>query len=199
MQPDYWNEACQYLSEKDNILSEIIAEHDGEFLDSNSDALHSLTRAIVGQQISVKASQAIWNRLETLLGSFTVENILSADQDKLREAGLSRPKIKYVRSIADNFQNGTVDPSKFSDLSDEELIIILCKIKGIGRWTAEMFLMFHQQRPDVFPLDDLGIKKAIKRHYNSEEYALISDDWKPYRTVASWFLWRSLDSEAVTY
>jgi len=199
MQPAYWNKACEYLSEKDNILSEIISEYDGELLESKSDALHSLARAIVGQQISVKASQAIWNRLEVLLGRFTADNILSADEDNLREAGLSRPKIKYIRSIAEHFHDGSVNPEQFPNLKDEDLIITLCKIKGIGRWTAEMFLIFHEQRPDIFPIDDLGIRKAIKLHYNSEEYSLISEQWKPYRTVASWYLWRSLDPEVVTY
>lgn len=157
-----------------------------------------LVDAITSQQLSGKAAKTIFGRVKSFLVKITPEKILSAETEDLRKCGLSYAKIKYIKDLSDKVRNSNIEIRKLDTLSDEEIICELTKVKGIGRWTAEMFLMFSLARPDIFPLDDLGVNKAINQLFNKsvskEEMEEISRRWKPYRTVASWYLWRSLEN-----
>ncbi len=185
-------------------MGEIIARYEGEFLQGRGDAFFTLCRAIVGQQISVKAADAIWARLEAHVQPFEPEAMQEADHEALRGLGLSRQKVAYLNAIADHFMAHNIAHGYWSDMSDEEAIKDLTSIKGIGRWTAEMFLIFHLLRADVFPIDDIGLQKGILTHY-SPDYSradmkqLAADKWAPWRSVATWYLWRSLDPVPVEY
>ena len=159
----------------------------------------------MGQQISVIAAQAVWNKLEKKIGKITAKNINNLHYMTLKSCGLSRQKITYLKSLSNAFINKDIDTNKWSYLSDEEIINNLIKVIGIGRWTAEMFLIFNLCRPDVFPADDLGLIKGICNCYNikypiTKENAIeMSKRWRPYRSVATWYFWRSLDPIPVEY
>lgn len=203
--PPYWREACEALGSADRALRSLIEAYpDAEFR-SRGTPFETLLRAIVGQQISVKAAQAVWNRLESHLQVVSVETIQQATPEELRGCGLSHQKIRYIRDLADHFASGAIQPEHFRELDDESLIKKLCDVRGIGRWTAEMFLIFHLQRPDVFPLQDIGLIRAVERHYcggrsvTSKELIAVGEEWRPWRTVATWYLWRSLDPFPVAY
>lgn len=203
--PSYWSQACSALSQSDPILCSLIEAYpDAEFR-SRGTAFETLLRAIVGQQISVKAAQAVWDRLEGHLNIVSVETIRGATPEELRGCGLSHQKIRYISDLADHFASGAINPELFSELDDETLIAHLCDVRGIGRWTAEMFLIFHLQRPDIFPLQDIGLIRAIERHYLGgasaapKELNANGERWRPWRTVATWYLWRSLDPFPVAY
>ena len=203
--PSYWQEAKEYLSLNDAILADLIALYPSETMINYHDAFLTLVKAILGQQISVSAANAIYQRLESLLGKITVENYLERDTHLLRECGLSRQKIAYITNIIQGFKDGILTPQSWSDMNDKEVIEQLTSIKGIGPWTAQMFLIFHLHRRDIFPMADLGLINAIQLHYGGEkslskgEIKELSQGWKPYRTVATWYLWRSLDPLPVQY
>lgn len=263
--PVYWDRACAYLSGVDSVLEEIIKRVDnrlGSVLcrDKSQNAFQTLVRAIVGQQISVHASQVIWLRVLEVCGEISPDRVLKISYDSfdaLRFAGLSGKKIIYIRGLAINFLEGILQPERWECLEDADIVRELCMVRGIGQWTAEMFLIFYMLRPDVYPLDDLGLLKAIKRYYlpeisfssfePSQEVCRanvqvihgqhiarscavretrklkkssampsknLSGDikrvvldcaqelgvvWKPWRTVATWYLWGSLDPLPVAY
>lgn len=207
--PSYWNKAKRVLSAADPTMASIIAAHPRVKLESRGDAFVTLTRSIVGQQISVKAAAAIWLRFCKACGETSPQGILRRRATTLRRCGLSDRKVEYIRDLAAHFVSGKVDPSRFDEQSDEEIIAELIDIRGIGRWTAEMFLIFNLLRPDVLPLDDLGLLKAVSLHYLEGEPVLGRDGrakvgqvaaaWAPWRSVATWYLWRSLDPVPVTY
>lgn len=198
--PGYWETACTALMKGDPVMAELIQRYHGETLSSKGSPFLSLARAVVGQQISVAAAASVWGKLEKALdGHITPSAVIAADETTLRGAGLSGQKVKYLKHLSE-FCIKT--PMTFEGLqmhTDEEVIELLTQIKGIGRWTAEMFLIFYLLRPDVFPVADLGIQKAIQRHYDSDQYQDIAAQWQPWRTVASWYLWRSLDPIPVEY
>lgn len=196
--PHYWDDAIIHLSQKDKVMAAIIGQYKGELLKSRGDAFNSLARSIVGQQISVKAAQSVWNKLEKAVKKVNEKNIHKAEEDILRSAGLSGQKVKYMKSLSEHFINKTVDIKNLHEKNDEEVIKSLTQINGIGRWTAEMFLIFHMMRPDVFPVADIGLQKAIHKHYKKKPHQ-IGNKWKPYRSVATWYLWRSLDPLPVEY
>ena len=203
--PQYWQKACHYLSEVDPVMDGLITRYEGEFLSSRSDAFQTLLRAIIGQQISVKAADALWRKLDALVEMMQPETMLDLSEEQLRSCGLSRQKIAYVGSLSEHFLQEHITADYWPGLSDEEVIADLTQVKGIGVWTAEMFLIFHLLRPDVFPVADLGVLKAIDLHYPSKrkrqkkDYQQLAEAWKPYRTVASWYLWRALDPVPVSY
>jgi DNA-3-methyladenine glycosylase II len=202
--PEYWNEATQELAARDTVLSKLAKRYEGLGVGSRGDAFATLARAIVGQQISVKAAQSVWQRLLTEVAEITPQNIAGADAARLRTCGLSGQKCAYLGDLAERFASGTLDPSRWSEFDDEALIIELTQVKGIGRWTAEMFLIFYMARPDVLPLDDIGLQRAMSLHYNAGKplsklkMRRIAKVWAPWRSVATWYMWRSLDPLSAT-
>lgn len=205
MKPAYWEEACSALGHADPVLAELIARYPGMSLVSRGDAFHTLARSIVGQQISVKAADSVWQRLTTALGGMDSARVLAMDADSLRGCGLSARKVEYLTDLARHQQSGRLDPADWVEWDDEAIIAELCAIRGIGRWTAEMFLIFYLMRPDVLPLDDIGLLRAIADHYHGGERRLRkelqqqAECWRPWRSVATWYLWRSLDPVPVEY
>jgi DNA-3-methyladenine glycosylase II len=207
--PDYWDEACKHLARRDRVMKKLIPQFGEARLQSRGDAFTTLARSIVGQQISVKAAQSVWERLVALLGTPSTRVTPLAVQahapSRLREAGLSLRKAEYLLDLAAHFGNGTVHVKQWQQMGDESIIEELVAIRGIGRWTAEMFLIFHLMRPNVLPLDDLGLLKGISVSYFSGEPVSraeareVGDAWAPFRSVATWYIWRSLDPLPVDY
>ena len=200
--PSYWQDAVIYLSERDNILAGLIKTYPQEALTNLGNPFQTLIRAIVGQQISVKAADSIWLRLKQKLPIISPINFLLLSQQELKQCGLSRQKIAYMTNIANAFEQGILTPYQWHNMSDKEVIKQLIQIKGIGTWTAEMFLIFHLHRSDIFPLADIGLINAFRLHYGDltkAEISKYSEKWKPYRTVATWYLWLSLDPVSVQY
>jgi DNA-3-methyladenine glycosylase II len=200
--PSYWTEALTYLSAKDEILAQLIRGYPDEVLISLNNPFQTLIRAIVGQQISVKAADAVWQRLVKKLENISTQEFLALGEEELKECGLSRPKIAYITNIAKALENKILRPEQWSEMTDKEVIRQLIQIKGVGQWTAEMFLIFHLHRPDVFPVKDLGLINGIRLNYGNlseAEIIYLSEKWKPYRTVATWYLWLSLDPVTVQY
>jgi len=186
-------------------MKKLIQAYPEMTLQTRGDAFFTLARSIVGQQISVKAAESIWNRTAALVDPFTPEQLLATDPEALRPCGLSARKVEYLRSLADHFHTGPLSTHDWENHDDETLIRELTEIRGIGRWTAEMFLMFHLMRPDVLPLDDIGLQRGVEKLYNNgekmsrKEIAALAEKWRPYRSVATWYLWRSLDPVIVAY
>ena len=204
--PSYWEEACAELMKQDRILRKLIPKYDDGILGSRGDAFTTLARSIVGQQISVAAAQSVWNRtLETLGNEVTPKRVLDTKHDTLRASGLSTRKVEYIRDLADHFHHGRLQTERWPKMDDEELIKELSAIRGIGRWTAEMFLIFNLMRPNVLPLDDIGLIRAISINYFSGEPVTrheareVAANWAPWRTVATWYMWRSIDPIPVEY
>jgi DNA-3-methyladenine glycosylase II len=201
--PDYWQRATRELKLRDPVLKKLIASYSGRGLASRGDAFSTLARAIVSQQISVKAAESVWRKLGSCMGAISPEHVCLAGELALRQCGLSGRKALYLTELAQQFQCGALGSS--FELDDEALIRMLTQLKGIGRWTAEMFLMFHLLRPNVFPIDDLGLRRAINLHYNRgapltvPELRALGDTWSPWRSVATWYLWRSMEPVAVKY
>jgi len=204
--PEYWDGAVAQLMRRDRILKKLIPKHPDIWLTSRGNPFITLARSIVGQQISVKAAESVWQRLLLECGKRpTPASVQKAGLEKLRAAGLSARKAEYVLDLSTHFSEKRVQPTKWAKMEDEEVIVELTSIRGIGRWTAEMFLIFNLQRPDVLPLDDVGLLNAISLHYFSGEPVSrfeareVSQAWQPWRTVATWYLWRSLDPVPVEY
>jgi DNA-3-methyladenine glycosylase II len=203
--PEYWAEACKHLVKKDRVMKRLIPQFGEASLQSRGDAFVTLARSIVGQQISVKAAQTVWDRFAHLPRKITPANVLKLTVDDMREAGLSARKVEYLVDLALHFDNGALNVKKWSEMSDDAIIDELVAIRGIGRWTAEMFLMFHLMRPNVLPLDDVGLINGISRNYFSGEAVSRSEArevaaaWAPYCSVATWYIWRSLDPVPVSY
>jgi DNA-3-methyladenine glycosylase II len=203
--PEYWPQATQELANRDPVLRALIERFAGLSLVTRGDAFTTLARSIVGQQISVKAAQSVWDRLLGRLGTVAPETVGRVRVPALRACGLSGQKAGYLKDLARRFLDGALDPSGWRALDDESLIAELVRVKGIGRWTAEMFLMFHLTRPDVLPLADLGLQRAMRLHYNrgralsAARMRRIGAGWSPWRSVATWYLWRSLDPVPVEY
>ena len=212
--PPFWDEATRDLAARDPVLSRLITAFPGLHLARRGDPFTTLARSIVGQQISVKAAQSVWERLVaacTVRGQAKDAKRLDPQRvqrkriDTLRACGLSANKASYIRDLARHFTSARLDPGAWPDLDDESLIAALIDVKGIGRWTAEMFLMFQELRADVLPVADLGLQKAVGRHYfggerpSPAQIRALAENWQPWRSVATWYLWRSLDPVPVEY
>ena len=203
--PPYWADACKHLIKKDRVLKRLIPQFGDACLQSRGDAFSTLARSIVGQQISVKAAQSVWNRFSLLPKKMTPANVLRLKVDDMRAAGLSTRKVEYLVDLSIHFDAGTVHVKGWETMDDEAIIAELVAIRGIGRWTAEMFLIFYLMRPDVLPLDDVGLLNGISKNYFSGEAVSRSDArevavaWAPYCSVATWYIWRSLDPLPVEY
>ena len=207
--PAYWDEACKHLARRDRVMKKLIPQFGEARLQSRGDAFTTLARSIVGQQISVKAAQAVWDRFALLVDGSTTKlppaDVVKLKTDTMRGAGLSARKVEYLKDLAAHFSEGQVHVRQWQQMDDEAIIEELVAIRGIGRWTAEMFLIFHLMRPNVLPVDDLGLIKGISVNYFSGEPVTrveareVGDAWAPYRSVATWYIWRSLDPLPVEY
>jgi len=202
--PNYWKDGKNFLSKKDKVLKKIIGKFDG-FLKTRKDPFFSLCRSIVGQQISVKAADAVWMKFEKKIGIINPGNVLKVSKQTLRGCGFSRQKIDYLRVLSKAFLDGDLNLKYLNKLSDEEAIKYLIRLKGIGRWTAQMFLIFNLRRKDIFPEKDIGLLKAICKQYKKKyplsetEIGLFKRKWSPYSTIATWYMWRSIDPVPVEY
>jgi DNA-3-methyladenine glycosylase II len=203
--PSYWQEACRHLVKKDRVMKRLIPQFGKACLQSRGDPFATLARSVVGQQISVKAAQTVWDRFVKLPELMTPQHVLHLKIDDMRAAGLSARKVEYIVDLALHFDQGALHVDDWTDMDDEAIITELVAIRGIGRWTAEMFLIFHLMRPDILPLDDVGLINGISKCYFSGDTVSRSDArevalaWAPYRTVATWYIWRSLDPVPVSY
>ncbi len=203
--PPYWNMARRHLKAADAVMATLIEESRAAALRPRDDPFFSLARSIVGQQISVKAAESVWGKLEEAAGDMTPGNVTELGADRLRACGVTRMKAGYLISLSGHFRDGSLDVASWRTLDDEVVIDQLTQVKGIGRWTAEMFLIFYMLRPDVLPLGDIGVQRAIGNHYNggerpdAEAMRRVAEPWRPWRSVAVWYLWRSLAAVPVDY
>lgn len=207
--PPYWDEACKHLAKRDRVMRKLIPQFGEARLQHRGDPFTTLARSIVGQQISVKAAQSVWNRFVVLTGQDPARirpaAVSALSVDEIRQAGLSARKVEYLRDLAAHFEDRSVHVTEWQRMDDESIIEELVAIRGIGRWTAEMFLIFYLMRPNVMPLDDLGLVKGISLNYFSGEPVSraeareVGEAWAPYRSVATWYIWRSLDPVPVEY
>ncbi len=205
MKPEYWDDACKHLAKKDRVMKRLIPQFGEACLESRGDAFVTLARSIVGQQISVKAAQTVWDRFHLLPKKMTPGHVLKLKVDDMRAAGLSARKVEYLVDLAVHFDATKVPFKDWAAMDDEAIIAKLIAIRGIGRWTAEMFLIFHLMRPNVLPLDDVGLINGISKGYFSGEVVSrneareVAAAWAPYCSVATWYIWRSLDPAPVAY
>jgi DNA-3-methyladenine glycosylase II len=204
VKPEDYARARRLLLRRDPILAELIKKHGpcGLAAAQRSDHFSALVRAITGQQLSTKAAATIYARLAALMpGGVTPESLSALSDEQFRGVGMSRQKSAYFRDLSEKVLSGALPLDSLEAMSDDEVIAALTQVKGIGRWSAEMFLMFRLHRPDVLPVGDLGIVNAVKNVYrlrkkpDAERIRKIGEAWRPYRSVASWYLWRSLDNE----
>jgi DNA-3-methyladenine glycosylase II len=189
----------------DPILKQLVKKYPApNFIDKSEELFASLIESIISQQLSVKVADVIFGRFLKLFDSQTfpeTEKIIAMDTEKLRAVGMSYAKVRYVKAISEAFANNKIDTISLKAMTDEEVIIELTKLKGVGRWTAEMVLIFTLNRPDVFSIGDLGLRRAIEKLYgisDMKEILKLSETWKPYRSTASWYLWRSLENVPLT-
>jgi len=200
-----WKLAINDLIKKDKILKKIINKYKSEKLQSKKNAFLTLAKSITGQQISVKAANSIWKKLEKKLKKINSKNILKLKKNEIAKCGFSKQKVNYLLNLAIFFEKNKNIEKKWKKIEDEKIIEDLVKIKGIGRWTAEMFLIFYLLRPNIFPSADIGLLRAISLNYNLEyplknsEIKKFKKKWEPWSTVATWYLWRSLDPIPVKY
>ena len=203
--PAYWEDACKHLVKKDRVMRKLIPKFGDACLQTRGDAFVTLARSIVGQQISVASAQKVWDRFALLPTDISPANVLRLKVDDMRTAGLSARKVEYLVDLALHFDNGALHVKDWASMPDDEIIEELVAIRGIGRWTAEMFLIFHMLRPNVLPLDDAGLITGISQSYFSGDVVSRSDArevaaaWAPYCSVATWYIWRSLDPVPVAY
>ena len=204
--PKYWHKAKRILCKRDLVLRKIIKKYNKGFLTTRNNPFFSLCRTIVGQQISTKAANSIWSKFEKKCNKRIIPNtVLKLSSRTLKNAGLSRQKISYLKNIAKNFRNKSFGFRELKKMNDEEAINYVTKLKGLGVWSAEMFLMFNLNRPDIFPIKDIGLLRAISKNYKtsyppSKRFLdKISRLHAGYRTVFTWYMWRSIDPADVEY
>jgi DNA-3-methyladenine glycosylase II len=215
--PAFWDDACRHLARRDRVMKKLIPRFGQARLESRGDAFTTLARSIVGQQISVKAAQSIWDRFvhaagvpaalqpAGVPGALRPADVGALPLQTIRACGLSARKAEYLLDLARHFNEGAVHEADWREMDDDVIVRELVAIRGIGRWTAEMFLIFHLLRPNVMPLDDLGLLKGISVNYFSGEPVSraeareVGEAWAPFRSVATWYIWRSLDPLPVAY
>ncbi|HEV7815580.1 MAG TPA: DNA-3-methyladenine glycosylase 2 family protein [Janthinobacterium sp.] len=197
--PPYWEEAKVELMKRDRIMNKLIPQFGDLHLVGHGDPFSTLARSIVGQQVTPKAADTAWRKLLLACPKCTPAQVIKAGQEALAGCGLSKRKTEYILDLADHFKTRRVHANQWDQMDDEAVIAELVQIRGISRWTAEMFLIFNLLRPNVLPLDDAGLIQGISVNYFSGEPVSRSDarevsaNWEPWRTVATWYLWRSLD------
>jgi DNA-3-methyladenine glycosylase II len=200
--PIYWAEAKRELMQRDRIMNKLIPQFGDLHLRGQPDPFTTLARSIVGQQVTPKAADLAWGKLLAVCPKLAPSQIIKLGAVQLSGCGLSKRKTEYILDLADHFKAKRVHADLWSEMADEAVIAELIQIRGISRWTAEMFLIFNLLRPNVLPLDDPGLIQGISQNYFSGEPVSRSDarevaaNWEPWRTVATWYLWRSLDPVA---
>jgi len=200
VRPAYWDKACADLVKRDRIMKKLIPKFGPAHLVKRGDPFVTLARSVVGQQISVPSAQSLWARIGDACPKLAPQPVIRLGADKLIACGLSKRKTEYILDLAQHFVSGALHVDKWTSMDDEDVIAELTQIRGISRWTAEMFLIFNLSRPDVLPLDDPGLIRAISVNYFSGEPVTRSEarevaaNWEPWRTVATWYMWRSLDA-----
>ena len=206
LRPFYWNKAKRILSKKDPVLRKIIKKYNKGFLSTRNKPFLSLCRTIVGQQISTKAADSIWRKFtKKCNGNINPKIVLKIPLRSLKKVGLSRQKIGYLKNIATAFKNKSFSTKKLKKMTDVEAINYITRLKGLGVWSAEMFLMFNLNRPNVFPIKDIGLLRAISKNYNTDYppsknfINKISKKHMGYRSVFTWYKWRSIDPVDVDY
>ena len=204
--PDYWNKAKRILSKRDPILKKIMNKFNKGYLTSKKDPFFSLCRTIIGQQISTKAADSIWLKFEIKCKKKIIpKTVLKLTSRSLRNAGLSHQKINYLKNIAKSFKNKSFNIKELKKMNDEDAINYITQLKGLGIWSAQMFLMFNLNRPDIFPTKDIGLIRAISKNYNKKYpppksfLDRLSKLHKGYRSVFTWYMWRSIDPVDVEY
>ncbi len=204
--PKYWNKAKKALSRKDPVMRKIIKKYKNGFMKSRNDPFFSLCRTIVGQQISTKAADSIWLKFEKKCKNKIIPNkIINLSTKSLRSAGLSRQKVSYLKNIAKSFKDRSFNVRDLKKMTDDQAITYIIQLKGLGVWSAQMFLMFNLNRPDIFPTKDIGLVRAISKNYKtsyppSERFLnKLSKLHSGYRSVFTWYMWKSIDPVDVEY
>ena len=204
--PHYWKKAKNYLSSKDKVMKNLIKRYDDTTLSTRKDVFYSLCKSIIGQQISVAAANSVYKKFNTACkGKITPQSVKKLGITKLKKCGLSKQKAKGIKELSIKFINKSFDPSLIKKMNDEEAIEYLSTLRQIGRWSAEMILLFTYNRPDIWPIQDIGLLRAISKNYNKKYLpperfvALLKKRFSPYCSVATWYLWRSIDPEPIQY
>ncbi len=204
--PKYWNSAVKYLSKKDPVIKKLISKYKDKTLTTRKDIFFSLCKSIVGQQISVQAANSVFKKFEKVCnGKINPKKINKLRPSKLKRCGLSRQKVKGIKELAIKFENKSFDPKKINFMTDEEAIIYLSSLRQIGRWSAEMILLFTLNRPNIWPVQDIGLLRSISNNYKKKYFPpkkfvqTLKKKFSPYCSVATWYLWRSIDDEPIQY
>ena len=204
--PKYWNRAVKYLSKKDPVMKKLISQYKDKTLTTRKDIFYSLCKSIIGQQISVQAANSVFKKFEKVCnGKINPKKINKLRSVKLKRCGLSRQKVKGIKELAVKFENKSFDPKKIKFMTDEEAIIYLSSLRQIGRWSAEMILLFTLNRPDIWPVQDIGLLRSISNNYKKKYFPpkkfieFLRKKFTPYCSVATWYLWRSIDDEPIQY
>ena len=204
--PKYWNSAVKYLSKKDPVMKKLISQFKDKTLTTRKDIFYSLCKSIIGQQISVQAANSVFKKFEKVCnGKINPKKINKLLAGKLKKCGLSRQKVKGIKELAVKFENKSFDPKKIKVMTDEEAIIYLSSLRQIGRWSAEMILLFTLNRPDIWPIQDIGLLRSISNNYKKKYFPpkkfveSLRKKFSPYCSVATWYLWRSIDDEPIQY
>ena len=204
--PKYWNRAVKYLSKKDPVMKKLISQYKDKTLTTRKDIFYSLCKSIIGQQISVQAANSVFKKFEKVCnGKINPKKINKLRPSKLKRCGLSRQKVKGIKELATKFESKSFDPKKIKFLSDEEAIIYLSSLRQIGRWSAEMILLFTLNRPNIWPVQDIGLLRSISNNYKKKYFPpkkfveILRKKFSPYCSVATWYLWRSIDDEPIQY
>ena len=204
--PKYWNSAVKYLSKKDPVMKKLISHYKDKTLTTRKDIFYSLCKSIIGQQISVQAANSVFKKFEKVCnGKINPKKINKLRPVKLKRCGLSRQKVKGIKELAIKFENKSFDPKKIKFMTDEEAIIYLSSLRQIGRWSAEMILLFTLNRPDIWPVQDIGLLRSISNNYKKKYFPpkkfieFLRKKFTPYCSVATWYLWRSIDDEPIQY
>ena len=204
--PKYWNSAVKYLSKKDPVMKKLISQYKDKTLTTRKDIFYSLCKSIIGQQISVQAANSVFKKFERACnGKINPKKINKLRPRELKVCGLSRQKVKGIKELAIKFENKSFDPKKIKFMTDEEAIIYLSSLRQIGRWSAEMILLFTLNRPDIWPVQDIGLLRSISNNYKKKYFPpkkfveFLRKKFTPYCSVATWYLWRSIDDEPIQY
>ena len=204
--PKYWNSAVKYLSKKDPVMKKLISQYKDKTLTTRKDIFYSLCKSIIGQQISVQAANSVFKKFEKVCnGKINPKKINKLLAGKLKRCGLSRQKVRGIKELAKKFVNKTFNPRVIKKMGDEEAILYLSELRQIGRWSAEMILLFTYNRSNIWPVQDIGLLRAISNNYKKSYLPPMSyvnrlkKRFSPYCSVATWYLWRSIDDEPIQY